>query len=158
MYIKYPAHVIHPIHVWPLHYIQSRNRRWLTAAPVPMTMSRQVHIIISHLCMEGRKPQHSFSCVLYPFLDTLWCYFLTILLKLIKLHRKDNHQSKALFFSSFWTTWRRSKVSYGSQSSLSVPCILNGSIFIEHQQFSVLKKNTWSVSSILHMTVATPVI
>lgn len=158
MYIKDPARVIYPIHVWPLHYIQS----WLKAAPVPMTMSRQVHIIISHLCMEVRKPPHSFSCFLYPFLDTLWCYFLMILPNMcvasrIKLHRKDN-QSKALFFFSFWTTWRRGKVFYGSQVFLSVTCILNGSIFIEHQRFSVLNKNTWSVSSVLHMTVATPVI
>lgn len=112
--------------------------------------------------MHGREETTAYLLLCpYPFLDTLWSYFLTILpcmcvASQIKLHLKGSHQSKALFFSSFWTTWRRSTVSYGSQ--LLVPRILNGSIFIEHQQFSVLKKNTWSVSSILHITVVIPVI
>lgn len=52
----------------PLHPEQAPAQCWLTAALIPTTMSRQVHIIVSHLCMEGRKPQHTFSYVLIPFL------------------------------------------------------------------------------------------
>lgn len=131
----------------PLHPEQAPAQCWLTAAPVPMTMSRQVYIIISHLCMEERKPQPSFSCDLFPFLlydvissqscpSFVWHSRLNCIVKI------TTSQKLCSFFSSFWKTWRKGKISYGSQSFLSVPCILNGSVFIEHQQFSVLKRNT----------------